>query len=638
MKYLYIFLLLLSSNILLGQNHTEDSIKIELKKQISPENRVKLLLKLADLKLEKFDGNSKILIDSAYQIAKSLENKYLIADCYYQFGRYWKYFDDYEKAINKLLNASNIYIELKKDYEIAETYRFLGETFRGALNYQFAIHNLNKASLLFTKINSQYGMSRTNNRFAAVYFELMYQDSNYVLYFDSIKKYFHLSQKIAVDSNWSDLIVSNLNIYGATFAHLSQLDSSQKYLFLAKEFAEKNDLKVDIPMILTHLGNIEKQRKNYQKALEYGYEAYYLGKSYNSSQYSQFSAKLLAETYHLLGNLDSAMHFIKIQYSDYYVIFNSMVQTKMLNAEYKIKEEKDLELKERDEKLLFYQMLIFTIITILLITTTIFLVLRSRNIKKANMVLEEKNLLITEQREKLLELNKTKDKFFAIISHDLKNPIGAFKNSLNLAENIFDDFTTEELKELITELSNSAQTVYDMLEDLLSWTRIQQDRIKFDPSQNDIYYLIDKIIYFLNDTAKQKNITLESKIKTGTIINSDIFLIHTVLRNLISNAIKFTNSGGRVIVDFESTTEKNIIIVEDNGVGIDPSKIDKLFRIDENVSTHGTLGEKGTGMGLVLCNEFVEKHQGKLEITSSINKGTKIKIILPKEYKLENLL
>ena len=632
MKLIYILTFLLANLIAFSQTNPIDSLNSLIKKENNIEKKVNLYLEIADLKIEKFDISSRADIDSAFKFSKELQNKKLIANCYYKSGKYWKYFDDYEKAINQLLYASNLYNELGDKYYMAEAQRFLGETFRGALNYQFAVSSLDKAYSIFSQIKSGYGLCRTTNRYAAVYFEMMYQDSNSKIFYDSLKKYYHISQKIAIDSNWIDLIVSNLNIFGAAFAHIGKLDSAEKYLYIAKDVAEKNDLKVDIPMILTHLGNIKKQKKEYQKALEYGYEAFYLGRAFNSNQYSQFSAKLLSEVYFLMGNLDSTMKYNQIQFSDYHKIFTSMFDAKRINAEYKIQEAKDIEIKARDEQITFYRFSFFGIIIVSLIFTILFLVFRSRNIKNANKLLAEKNMIITEQSEKLLELNKTKDKLFAIISHDLKNPIGAFKNSLSLADSIFDDFTKEELHDLISELSKSALSVYDMLEDLLSWARIQQGKITFNPSENDIYYLIDKIIYFLNESAKQKNISLETTIKPNTIIETDIFLIHTILRNLISNAIKFTNQGGYVRIGFESTNDTNILIIEDNGIGIEPEKIEKLFKIDDNISTVGTAGEKGTGMGLVLCNEFVEMHKGKLTVESELNKGTKMKIILKKKY------
>ncbi len=637
MKKVIFFWVFLSINLFANETFTNldfkaDSLDLLIKAEKKQIPKAKLLLELANIKLEQFDKVSLELTDSAYKIAIEKNDIILKADCYYQYGRYWKYFDEYESAVNKLLEAIYIYEANGITDKIAESYRFIGETFRGSMNYQFAINYLNKAKNLFQKIKDNVGLARTYNRFAAVYFEMIYKDSNNIQFYDSLISHYNLSQKIALDSNWTDLIVSNYNIYGAAFANYRKSDSAKKYLLLAKKVAEENDLVIDIPMILAHLGNIALNQKKYELAVDFGRQSYAMSNKYNLVSYKQFSALLLAQAFKMTGNLDSAMYYTEVKYSDYTKIQNNMVESKVYNIKYKLNSEREKEVLKSKEDTIYYQTLSFIITSILAVFIILVMWIRFKSMKKANRILEEKNLTINQQREQLLELNKTKDKFFAIISHDLKNPIGAFKNSLDLANSIFDDFTREELKELIDELSKSSNSLYEMLDDLLNWSRSKQGIIRFEPITVNLYMLTDKVLYFVREHSKQKDILLEINIDENLEILSDVYLLHTVLRNLLSNSVKFTNSGGKITISYEDSNKFHNIIIKDSGVGIEKVKLDKLFKIEENSSSIGTAGEKGTGLGMILCKEYIEIHKGTLEVKSEINVGTEIKICLPKSY------
>lgn len=230
---------------------------------------------------------------------------------------------------------------------------------------------------------------------------------------------------------------------------------------------------------------------------------------------------------------------------------------------------------------------------------------------------------------KLLELNTTKDKFFSIIAHDLRNPLWSFKNITELLSDSYESFSEKERVDFIAIMKNSINNIVLLLENLLEWSRSQRNVIPFDPVVVELNFLLNNIIGYLQLSADNKNIKIENTIPESETVIADINMIRTVLRNLISNAIKFTNNNGRIIISFKKENNSSIICIEDNGIGIQENDIDRLFKIDVSHTTIGTSKEKGTGLGLILCKEFIDKHNGKIWVESQINIGSKFFISLP---------
>lgn len=239
----------------------------------------------------------------------------------------------------------------------------------------------------------------------------------------------------------------------------------------------------------------------------------------------------------------------------------------------------------------------------------------------------ENELRLSEQQ--LRELNATKDKFFSIIAHDLKNPIGAFKNVLELLYESFEDFSKEELIEFIEPLKDSAKQLFALLENLLLWSRAQTGRIETNPEIFDISELIKQNINLLKLQAENKNIEILNVSLEKIEVFADPNMITTVLRNLISNAIKFTPNGGKIYLFVSKSDTNAIVCVEDTGIGMSPNDQEKLFRIDIHHTSLGTNQEKGTGLGLIICKEFIERNGGKIWVESQEGKGTKFFFSVP---------
>lgn len=225
--------------------------------------------------------------------------------------------------------------------------------------------------------------------------------------------------------------------------------------------------------------------------------------------------------------------------------------------------------------------------------------------------------------------NATKDKFFSIIAHDLKNPFNMIIGFSELAINKIKTKDYEKGLKFTTIINESSVKAYELLENLLTWSRSQSGSIKFNPETCDIKPLIDSTILFLKNAAEEKGISLYSNITKGINVYIDKNMILTILRNLITNAIKFSRKNDSITIEAEETNSSLIIHVIDTGIGIDENTIIKLFKIGENIKTDGTNKEPGTGLGLLLCKEFVEWHNGQIWIKSTVGKGTTISFSIP---------
>ncbi len=265
-------------------------------------------------------------------------------------------------------------------------------------------------------------------------------------------------------------------------------------------------------------------------------------------------------------------------------------------------------------------------IAAIIFIVTSFLFSRINQLKNQKLLLEKSVSIKTAE---LKELNASKDKFFSIIAHDLKNPFNTIIGFSEILKEAALSKDTDVVYQYATIINDSSLQTYRLLENLLEWATSQRGKVPFVPVHLNLKDLINEEFLLLGDLAGGKKIELKSYLYEDLMIKADINMLRTILRNLISNAIKFTRRNGNIIVN--AVVYKNIleISVSDNGIGMSADLMGKLFRIDANLSTRGTDDENGTGLGLFLCKEFVEKHGGKIWAESEQGKGSTFKFIIP---------
>ncbi len=237
--------------------------------------------------------------------------------------------------------------------------------------------------------------------------------------------------------------------------------------------------------------------------------------------------------------------------------------------------------------------------------------------------------VLVESAQQLRKANAMKDKFFSIIAHDLKNPFSVILGFSHLLYEAYDNFDEKQRKSFIKNICEASENTFKLLQNLLEWSKTQTDKIEFKPSYINIHELVSENVSVLKATTVGKKIKIVNKIAEGAAAWADENMVKTILRNLLTNAVKFTHSGGTVDITATNSDKYIEISVTDTGIGIEPENCRRLFRIDEQYKTSGTNNEEGSGLGLILCKEFVEKNNGKIRVESKFGKGSSFKFTLP---------
>jgi len=252
-----------------------------------------------------------------------------------------------------------------------------------------------------------------------------------------------------------------------------------------------------------------------------------------------------------------------------------------------------------------------------------------QKVHERTLQIEEQNLLIVSKNQELKELVSTKDKLFSIIGHDLGNQFNIIVGFLEVLVSDFKKLDSEKIEKHLINISNSSKYAYNLLENLLTWARMQTNMMQYNPEKFVVNTKIIESLELLKGAALKKNIKIEVNSDEEIGIYADVNMFSTVFRNLVANAIKFTNENGIITIFTKKKENFCEITVKDNGVGISEEDIAKIFRIDSKHKTLGTKGEKGTGLGLILCKEFIEKNGGKITVTSEVGKGSEFSFTLP---------
>jgi signal transduction histidine kinase len=243
----------------------------------------------------------------------------------------------------------------------------------------------------------------------------------------------------------------------------------------------------------------------------------------------------------------------------------------------------------------------------------------SRDITNHKLAEEEIKL----KNEMLQIVNAEKDKFFSIIAHDLRGPLSAFLSATEILSEAIQAMTIDEIKEITVSMKESAQNIYSLLENLLEWSRLRRGGLDFIPEKLKLNEKVSDCIVVFSEAARKKGVEIVISIPDEIEVNVDNHMFDSIMRNLVSNAIKFTRAGGRIRVEAGCNNEHLIEVrVCDSGIGMNQELKDKLFRLSEKTSRPGTEGELSTGLGLLLCKEFIEKHGGKIWVESEVGKGS----------------
>ncbi len=544
----------------------------------------------------------------------------------------------YPQALDYLYKSLSIYEEIMDSSGTSRVLNSIGVVFASSNDFNKGIQYLNRALEISSAINNKQLMVKDLSTLAEMYMSL----KNIL----KAKEYF--IKAIAINKSMGDQAIT-MNLYSGiagVYAENREYDNAISNYTKSIKIAKAIKRPINLAYNYMQIGSIcydyaidtnktidctmlpSSKIVALTQAIKYIQFAKIQFEELKSINEIRTSYDLLYRTYKALGNTDSALRYFELLVA----MNDSAKVTETTNKMAKL--ESDREIKSRDDKLKIIELeiknsrrantiiaLVALAIGIILLLVVISLKNRQRLLRK----LEEKNKTIS-------ETNATKDKFFSIIAHDLKSPFSGFINLTKFMSEYIEEFTKGELVESAKSLNKSAIGLYKLLENLLEWSRIQRGLTVFNPIELSANDLVNDCVFVLQDFAVNKDIKLINSIPTELTIIADPQMLSTLFRNLISNAIKFTHQHGQVEIGSQSMQDTHQFYVKDNGVGMSQETIDKLFRIDQKVSNLGTDGESSTGLGLLLCKEFVLQHKGKIWIESEMNKGSIFYFDIPKSF------
>ncbi len=663
-----VFLIAISCCILCNENL--EVLHSQIQKEKNPKTRLEKYLELLDKQIDL--GEPEILLNTeiAYKLADSLKILPLLAKTLYYRGVVWRIWSDANKSLEFSYAALKIYEELNDKRNYAETMRTIAETYRSLNFLDLAVQSATKAENIFLKLNDTTGLAQTYNRLAAIMFEKFHfvyentalkfhvfrtddptqrtpdkffntisKDKLLKMTYDSLAKYIDLAYHYAKFPASPALFVNTSQIESALLISIGNRKQAIELLNKALDVAKKEDFKMYLPLLYTSLAAAYADDKDFPKALEYSKMATEISEKANILIFKAMSALSYYKIYSLLGDYKTANEYLN-KYQDYRIKHTSnQLDARIQVVEYQNNLARKEHQLQSSKKITIVIVVSFILILSIIVISLIALARRNKEILKLNNILIENNIIVKKQNEelsiqksKLESANIEKDKFFSIVAHDLKNPVGSFRMTTSMLSESYDEFSKKEAKEIIDMLKESSDSLFSLLENLLEWSRSQRGKINFIPVVTNIKQLVDMTCFVLKNQAIIKNISLNCKIPENYSLVVDPNLITTVIRNLMSNAIKFTPNEGTVTVGIkEETDEYATLFVSDTGVGIPQENIENLFHIDTQVVTLGTNQEKGTGLGLILCKEFINFHNGDIWVESQLGKGTTFYIKIPKD-------
>jgi two-component system, sensor histidine kinase and response regulator len=252
-----------------------------------------------------------------------------------------------------------------------------------------------------------------------------------------------------------------------------------------------------------------------------------------------------------------------------------------------------------------------------------------KDLEETNGELQKKNEALNKKTQELDSLNQNKNKFFSILAHDLRGPLGGLYHILEDFDVNFSQYSQEEIQEMANAMHGSIKSIYTMLDNLLLWSRVQMHHIEFRPECTTFGAIMEAVLGGFETMLEDKQIKLVKEIDPTLELDADVNMLVTVLRNLISNGIKYSYPNSKLILKTEQTGEKLVIIVQDFGVGISETDLQRLFHIDQKFTRVGTAKERGSGLGLILSKDFIELHHGSIAVTTKLKEGTTFTLTIP---------
>ena len=591
--------------------------------------------KIYDVKM--VSDRSLIYYRKAYDEYIKLEDHQEIGSCALNLGNIYYELANFGEAYYFYMHSLNAYERDGDRMGIARMENNLGTVAHEMGKLQEAEKHYSKAYEIYQDLGSVPDQCRSLNNIGLILYDRQVFDSALVYFNEAIE----LLDPGSVESYKEQYILSGLyNNIALAYSDLGEYEMSLSYLQKGLDLArEINDL-YNIGSVYTNIGSIYGKLNLQDSALFYLHRALRIGKDMGFRHLELETYDELAKLHAGIGSYASAYNWLLRYDTVYKNLFNEnqSEQIARLRARYE-QEIKDREIEQLHSESQVQRMLnkVFIGFIVVIIVLVIIITVNLRSKKNANLMLAERNLQISnavtklsESEKELQRLNKSKDRIFSVVAHDLRNPVAAVTGFSELLYENFEEFPAETQKEYILQILQGTQRIQNLLENLLIWARAQMQAIKYEPEEIKVKGVVDECVRELKANLDHKKVSCQVKIDRKCVVFADKAMLHTVFRNLIMNAIKFSFPSGKIWINSSNDSEFCSVSVSDEGIGIQPEIQDKLFDANAVVSTPGTTGESGSGLGLVICKEFLDKNRGEITVESESGNGSSFTVRLPK--------
>lgn len=640
----------------------EDSLKHILQNTELDSVKINALLQLARMSNPEDKEKSIEYYSRALRFVKNEAEKGAITDT---IGLYYLQLGNNTEALAHFQLAGEIFQQLNDSSWLGKIYNNIAVANYWMGNSLEALNYYHNALSIRSAIKDMTGVSRVMNNIGLIYQEWNLHKDALVWHKQALETAYELNDKTLAAYSYSNIgrcyenlkdYDSALAIYQTGYDYLSQTDSENKSNSFFSSFFGDLYSKMNMP---------DSALYHFQKSLDYANRLnnknrvaianYNLGKTYFEINDLDLAKEHLLLSYHSSvennykslekdnlfilsgiaekeGDIPKALGYLKEANMLNDSLFNTEKIAKFTDLQVRYfteqKNQENLLLKQENEiqEIAIRQQKLKTRILVvsgIFILGILFFIARSRiSLKKLSARLEK-------SEKELLKANAGKDKFFTLIAHDLKSPFNGLMGITELLSENFDRIPPDQTKKMIHELRKSVSNIYALVEGLLNWAQIQTGKMEYRFEKTDLFTIAQKVSEQSATIAQNKNITLEQNIGEYTFAVADEKSVSTVFRNLISNAVKYTSPGGHVTINAIKKENQIEVSIADNGIGMKPEILKKLFTIAEKVSEPGTANETGTGLGLILCREFVEKNKGKMWAESEPGQGSRFIFTLP---------
>jgi len=666
--------LCLISALVLAQTKL-DSLEQRLAVEKNDSTRFLLLLQLSE-QAEFYDYvKARTYTDQASAVEARINSPWAQGKLFFRLASMETLEGDYADALRYDMQCVALYTQNHDSTSLARALNDVGSDYRDIGEYQEGYYYLTRS---FRLAKNRRNTNHQDSLIMAIALHNMGSVFTQLGQFDVAHSHLQAAEKLSKQVHDSQGPAYTYYELGELYLKKKDFAQSEQYLNEALHEARKQQIRLLIPIVQLHLADLYLARKEYKKSLVYfdsvifqqtlinnhfGLAECAVGKgrlmslsgNHEEAQRLFLSSLATAQAlharnlelscYHELAALYEAkndfpksLYYLKMQNALRDSLFSEGEMEKLFQSQVRFEtENKDIEIaalsqaRTLQEYELRRQELIRNILWVVVTLTAILLFTVYRSAHRRKQINE---LLLKHQEEikkrsiELEQLNEVKDKFFSIISHDLRSPMNSLGATLDLLSQ--KNISPEEFSELSQSLRAQFDHTSTLINNLLNWTLVQMDKLKIQPERVVLQRKVDESFEALG-TLSDKSIVMENHVDGKIIVYADPNIVNLVMRNLILNAIKFTKSGGRIWVSAEDKYNEVVVAVSDNGIGIQPEFKESIFKKTSGYSTRGTANEKGTGLGLILCKEFIEKNGGRIWVESEFGKGSTFFFSLPKQ-------